>query len=128
MRTPTYMTLLAAPLALAACDAADDTSETMMPDEMANSDSMPMSGDMPMADESGGEQNASAQGTVTAIDPEAGTVTIEHEPVKSIGWPAMTMAFEADAQILEQVSIGEGIDFEFRTGPEGSVVTSVTPR
>jgi len=128
MRTPTYMILLAAPLALAACDAAGDSSETMMSDDMANSDSMPMSGEMPMAEETGGEQSASAEGTVTAIDSEAGTVTIEHGPVESIGWPAMTMAFEADAQILEQVSVGEGIAFEFRTGTEGSVVTSVTPR
>ena len=124
MRTPTYMILLAAPLALAACDAADDSSETMMSDDMANSDSMPMSGEMPMAEETG----ASAEGKVTDIDPGAGTVTIEHGPVESIGWPAMTMTFEADAQILEQVSVGEGIAFEFRTGTEGSVVTSVTPR
>ena len=120
MRTPTYMILLAAPLALAACDAADDSTGTMMSDEMANSDSMPMSGEMPMAEETGGK--------VTDIDPGAGTVTIEHGPVESIGWPAMTMTFEADAQILEQVSVGEGIAFEFRTGTEGSVVTSVTPR
>ena len=80
MRTPTYMILLAAPLALAACDAADDSTGTMMSDEMANSDSMPMSGEMPMAEETGGEQSASAEGTVTDIDPEAGTVTIEHGP------------------------------------------------
>ncbi|MBX7536120.1 copper-binding protein [Qipengyuania sp. GH1] len=122
------MILLAAPLALAACDAADDSTGTMMSDEMANSDSMPMSGEMPMTEETGGEQSASAEGTVTDIDPGAGTVTIEHGPVESIGWPAMTMTFEADAQILEQVSVGEGIAFEFRTGTEGSVVTSVTPR
>ena len=128
MRTLAYIILLAAPLALAACDAADDSTGTMMSDEMANSDSMPMSGEMPMAEETGGEQSASAEGKVTDIDPGAGTVTIEHGPVESIGWPAMTMTFEADAQILEQVSVGEGIAFEFRTGTEGSVVTSVTPR
>ena len=131
MRTPTYMILLAAPLALAACDAAENSGEapeSMMPDKMANTDTSPMSGQMPMPDETGGEQTASAEGTVTAIDPEAGTLTIEHGPVESIGWPAMTMAFEAEAQILEQVSVGEGIAFEFRTGTEGSVVTSVTPR
>ena len=70
MRTPTYMILLAAPLALAACDAADDSSETMMSDDMANSDSMPMSGEMPMAEETGGladgpdPEVAAATGTV----------------------------------------------------------------
>ena len=53
MRTTTYMILLAAPLALAACDNAAETTEqpgTMMSDDMADADAMPMSDDMPMMD------------------------------------------------------------------------------
>ena len=65
-------------------------------------------------------------GDITKID--GSRITISHGPVETMEWPAMTMTFEADAQILEQVSVGEGIAFEFRTGTEGSVVTSVTPR
>ena len=63
---------------------------------------------------------------VTAIDAEAGTITVDHGPVPAIEWPAMTMAFEADEQLRSEVSVGEGIAFEFRTGSEGSVITSIT--
>src|SRR5207244_8275707 len=34
-----------------------------------------------------------ATGVVKAIDPSKGTVTLAHEPVKSLKWPAMTMGF-----------------------------------
>ena len=46
--------------------------------------------------------------------------------MQKIEWPAMTMAFEADEQLRSEVSVGEGIAFEFRTGSEGSVITSIT--
>ena len=66
MRTPTYMILLAAPLALAACDSAEDASEpaeTMMADEMSNADSMPMSDDMPMMNNAEAGQSGSGEGS-----------------------------------------------------------------
>ena len=125
MRTTTLMSLLALPLALAACDSGQDTAE--MEDMPMAEDAMMMDGqDMPMADTGNAMQSASAQGTVTAIDAEAGTITVDHGPVPAIEWPAMTMAFEADEQLRSEVSVGEGIAFEFRTGSEGSVITSIT--
>ena len=103
MRHTTLITLLAAPLALAACDSGQDTAE--MEDMPMAEDAMMMDGqDMPMAD----------------------TITVDHGPVPAIEWPAMTMAFEADEQLRSEVSVGEGIAFEFRTGSEGSVITSIT--
>ena len=127
MRTPTYMILLAAPLALAACDAADDSTGTMMSDEMANSDSMPMSGEMPMAEETGGEQSASAEGKVTDIDPGAGTVTIEHGPVESIGWPAMTMTFRTkSAAQMRGLETGDRVRFTFTQQDAGPRIESIT--
>ncbi len=125
MRHTTLITLLAAPLALAACDSGQDTAE--MEDMPMAEDAMMMDGqDMPMTDTGNAMQSASAQGTVTAIDAEAGTITVDHGPVPAIEWPAMTMAFEADEQLRSEVSVGEGIAFEFRTGSEGSVITSIT--
>ena len=125
MRTTTLIALLAAPLALAACDSSQDTAE--MNDMPMAEDAMMMDGqDMPMTDTGSAMQAASAQGTVTAIDAEAGTITVDHGPVPAIEWPAMTMAFEADEQLRSEVSVGEGIAFEFRTGSEGSVITSIT--
>ena len=92
MRHTTLITLLAAPLALAACDSGQDTAE--MEDMPMAEDAMMMDGqDMPMADTGNAMQSASAQGTVTAIDAEAGTITVDHGPVPAIEWPAMTMPF-----------------------------------
>jgi len=125
MRTTTLMSLLAAPLALAACDSGQDTAE-MNDMPMAENEMMMDGEEMPMMEPGSGMQTASAEGTVTAIDAEAGTITVDHGPVPAIEWPAMTMAFEADEQLRSEVSVGEGIAFEFRTGSEGNVITSIT--
>ncbi|WP_445083775.1 copper-binding protein [Erythrobacter sp. Dej080120_24] len=119
------MSLLALPLALAACDSGQDTAE-MNDMPMAENEMMMDGEDMPMMEPGSGMQTASAEGTVTAIDAEAGTITVDHGPVPAIKWPAMTMAFEADEQLRSEVSVGEGIAFEFRTGSEGNVITSIT--
>ena len=124
MRTTTLITLLAAPLALAACDSGQDTAQM---NDMPMAENEMMDGeDMPMMEPGSGMQTANAEGTVTAIDAEAGTITVDHGPVPAIEWPAMTMAFGADEQLRSEVSVGEGIAFEFRTGSEGNVITSIT--
>lgn len=129
MRITTLLMLMAAPLALAACDSEQDTTEMddmPMGDGQMSDGQMPMNeGDMPMMDTDGMMHNASAEGIVTAIDADAGTITIEHGPVPEIEWPAMTMAFDADEDLRSQVAVGEGIAFEFRTGSEGNVITSI---
>ncbi|SMQ73996.1 MULTISPECIES: copper-binding protein [Erythrobacteraceae] len=125
MRTTTLMSLLAFPLALAACDSGQDTAD-MNDMPMAENEMMMDGEDMPMMEPGSEMQTVSAEGTVTAIDAEAGTITVDHGPVPAIEWPAMTMAFEADEQLRSEVSVGEGIAFEFRTGSEGSVITSIT--
>ena len=55
-----------------------------------------------------------ATGTVTKIDATKGTVTIAHEPVPTMKWPSMTMAFSVqDKGLLDKVGIGKKVDFEF---------------
>ncbi|MHA6333876.1 copper-binding protein [Qipengyuania sp. CAU 1752] len=118
------MSLLALPLAMAACDSGQDTAQM---NDMPMAENEMMDGeDMPMMEPGSGMQTANAEGTVTAIDAEAGTITVDHGPVPAIEWPAMTMAFGADEQLRSEVSVGEGIAFEFRTGSEGNVITSIT--
>ena len=130
MRTTTLLMIMAAPLALAACDSEQSTTDMddmpMADGQMADGQ-MPMgTGDMPMGEAEGMMQNATAEGTVTAIDAEAGTITIEQGPVPEIEWPAMTMPFDADEQQRNQVTVGDAISFEFRAGSGGSVITSIT--
>ena len=67
-----------------------------------------------------------AKGVVTRVDSGKGTVTIKHEPVASINWPAMTMAFKGkDKAMLEKLKKDQKIDFEFVQQGKDYVVTSV---
>lgn len=52
-------------------------------------------------------------GTVKKIDAKAGTVTLAHEPVKSLNWPAMTMAFKVkDKALLDKFTDGKKVEVE----------------
>ena len=67
------------------------------------------------------------QGTVDALDPKAGTVSLNHGPVPSLKWPAMTMKFEAaNAGLLAGLKTGQPVSFEFVERQPGEyVVTSI---
>jgi Cu(I)/Ag(I) efflux system protein CusF len=65
-------------------------------------------------------------GVVKKIDAKAGTVTIDHEPIKSMSWPKMTMSFQVkDKAMLEKVGEGRKVDFEFETRGKEHVITSL---
>lgn len=67
----------------------------------------------------------SASGEVTAI--EGNQVTISHGPVKSLGWPAMTMTFRAGSpEMGGQVSVGDPVSFSFRQDDGGYALTSLS--
>jgi Cu(I)/Ag(I) efflux system protein CusF len=53
-----------------------------------------------------------ASGVVTAVDPAAGTITIDHGPVASLQWPAMTMTFKAPSIDLKDIKPGDHVQFE----------------
>lgn len=68
----------------------------------------------------------SAVGVVKKVDAKAGTVTIDHEPVKSMNWPKMTMAFLVkDKAMLQQVGEGRKIKFEFEARGNDHVITTL---
>ena len=53
-------------------------------------------------------------GVLQAIDVAAGTVTIAHEPVASLHWPAMKMDFVvANPSLVSGLKAGMGVRFEF---------------
>jgi Cu(I)/Ag(I) efflux system membrane fusion protein len=53
----------------------------------------------------------------------AKSVTLSHEPVPAIGWPAMTMTFAlADAGIARGLKIGDRVRFGFDQPPAGPTV------
>ncbi|OBX19002.1 hypothetical protein A9995_10400 [Erythrobacter sp. QSSC1-22B] len=118
---------MALSLALAGCDNASDSEMPMATEEMPMAvDEMPMNVEnMPMT-QSGAVRAGSAQGTVTEIDAEAGTITLDHGPVPAMEWPAMTMAFDATPEVRDEVAVGDTITFEFEASDAGNQITSVS--
>lgn len=52
------------------------------------------------------------KGEVTKVDPDAGKITIKHEPIKKFDMDAMTMVFKAgDEAMLKQVKPGDKVQF-----------------
>ncbi|MDA8254292.1 MAG: copper-binding protein [Betaproteobacteria bacterium] len=67
-----------------------------------------------------------AVGVVKALDATAGTVTLAHEPVKSLNWPAMSMSFGVkDKMLFDKLAEGKKVEFEFMKEGKGYVVTAV---
>jgi Cu/Ag efflux protein CusF len=63
---------------------------------------------------------------VQAVDAANGTLTIAHEPIPELGWPAMMMPFQAEPpELLENVVAGERIEFTLRGRDMSAVVTSI---
>jgi Cu/Ag efflux protein CusF len=79
----------------------------------ADMDNMAMSGEAKMA---------KSTGTVTAIDKAAGKITLAHAAIPEVNWPAMTMAFGAQPEVLNGVAVGDKVVFDVTiTGNAGEV-------
>ena len=67
-----------------------------------------------------------ATGVVKNVDTGAGTVTVAHGPVKSMNWPAMTMAFKVeDRGLLDKLATGKKVAFDFKQQGSDYVITRV---
>lgn len=69
------------------------------------------------------------QGTVESVDAAAGLLSLNHAPIASLKWPAMTMEFKvANATLLKGLKPGARVSFEFVERQPGEwVITSVSP-
>ncbi|EWS62226.1 Cation efflux system protein CusB precursor [Methylibium sp. T29-B] len=70
-----------------------------------------------------------AEGTVDSVDAKNGTLSLNHGPVATLKWPAMTMEFKAaNASLLSGLKPGQAVRFEFvERQPGDFVVTSIAP-
>ena len=67
-----------------------------------------------------------ATGIVTKVDAAKGRVSIKHDPIQSLKWPAMTMAFTVkDKKLLDKLAVDKKVDFEFVQRGKDYIVTSV---
>jgi Cu(I)/Ag(I) efflux system periplasmic protein CusF len=64
------------------------------------------------------------KGTVKSMDGKAGTATLDHEAVKSLSWPAMTMTFKVqDKTVMDKLAQGKKVEVEFEQRGKDYVIT-----
>lgn len=74
------------------------------------------------------QKAAQSTGVIKAIDTAKGSVTIQHQAIESIHWPAMTMTFKADPpSLLNRVKVGEKVHFTLHPDGMHSTVTTIAP-
>lgn len=62
-------------------------------------------------------QRHKGRGTVKKVDAKAGKVTLAHEPIRSLGFPAMSMDFRLkDRATLDTLKPGAKVEFELVKG------------
>ncbi|MHB8529229.1 MAG: copper-binding protein [Caulobacteraceae bacterium] len=72
---------------------------------------------------------ADGAGVVKAVDPKAGTVTIQHGPIAALEWPAMTMTFKATRPaLLRGVSVGQSVTFQLMRMGGAVQLTAIAPK
>jgi Cu(I)/Ag(I) efflux system protein CusF len=72
------------------------------------------------------DQSHKGTGVVTNIDRAGGKVTLKHDPIKSLNWPTMTMAFSVkDKAMLDKVAKDKKVEFEFVLQGQQFVITSI---
>lgn len=63
-------------------------------------------------------------GVVKKIDAKGLSVTIAHDPIKALNWPAMTMPFKvADKAVLANLKVGAKVRFTLN----GQTITAIRP-
>ncbi|MCX2866784.1 copper-binding protein [Kluyvera cryocrescens] len=68
-----------------------------------------------MMDMSAKAQVIEGTGIVKRIDMDAKKITIDHQAIPAIGWPAMTMrfTFSEPTEAIKQLKEGEQVNFSF---------------
>lgn len=67
-------------------------------------------------------------GTVTAIDMPARKVTLDHAPIPEANWPAMTMGFEVAPDMLDNIAVGDKVEFEMTMSQGTAKIMSIRPQ
>lgn len=71
-----------------------------------------------------------AEGTIDAIDAQAGSATVSHGPIPTLKWPAMTMDFRlANPALAANIKSGSAVSIEIVERKPGEwVITKIEPR
>lgn len=87
-----------------------------------------MDPDMPGMQHDAKRADAQGVGVVKAIDTAGDTITLKHEAIASIQWPAMTMTFKvASPELLKKAKVGDKVKFGLQPAGMAGMVTSIAP-
>ena len=111
--------LIALPIGLSGCDKKPEAPKVEAPKSAASADAM-SSMEMPT-----GNKLGKGSGTVTAVDAAGGKLTLDHEPIPAVGWPAMKMGFSAKPDLLKGVAVGDKVEFDVTVTDSTGEVTSI---
>ena len=114
--------LIALPLGLSGCDKKPEAPKAEAPKAEATADVM---SNMAMP---AGSKMGKGSGTVTAVDAATGKITLDHEAIPAVGWPAMKMAFSAKPDLLKGVAVGDKVDFDLTVTGNAGEVTAIRKR
>ena len=63
---------------------------------------------------------------VKKVEPNAGRITLHHDPIAALGWPSMTMPFSVkDRKILASVKPEQKVQFDFVQVGGAPVITAI---
>lgn len=93
------------------------------PLQAAEAGAMPMPMNHP--EEPANTKAVHGKGVVRTIDATANTITLSHDPIAEINWPAMTMAFKVTGDAEEQVEVGDVIEFDLTGEGADYMVTRI---
>lgn len=81
-----------------------------------------------MAADAEASVQVSAQGTgvIRKLDAKTGAITLQHAPIPALGWPAMTMPFQAKPELLAGLKVGQAVTFTVEAG-EPPLITAIKP-
>ena len=71
-------------------------------------------------------KEAQGVGVIKSIDAKANTVTIAHEPITALKWPAMTTASNfAHPALLEKAKVGARVRFKLSAGTGTPIISEI---
>lgn len=66
-------------------------------------------------------------GTIRRVDQDQRIVTIDHQAIRSLNMPAMTMQFRLADTAIPPPTVGQAVAFTFSQVPEGLLITALQP-
>jgi len=81
-----------------------------------------------MSDEEMSAMSAPAKGTgvITSLMIDHGMITMQHDPIESLGWPEMTMDFTTmDGVSLDGLAVGDVVEFELMEMDDKYLISAI---